>query len=220
MDFSNLLDFSDIDVLIIIVNNLVAVVFALFVMFTYSATHRGKTFTSSFSVSIGSIVIITTLLMSMISNNIALSLGLVGALSIIRFRTAVKDVQDMIFIFWSVAIGVSCGISQYIYPAITSIVLFIFLLMFSKKITSGKYLYVIRCDSDSMSSVEKSFRAIFKDSCKLKMKNINEAGCEFVFEVSMSKVNKIGEQVISERLVKIDGIENINIVEKTEGVVH
>ncbi len=82
-----------------------------------------------FNISIGSITIITAMIMSIISNNIALSLGMVGALSIIRFRTAVKDVRDATYIFWAIAAGIGCGVSQYALIVIGSAFLLLFLLL-------------------------------------------------------------------------------------------
>ena len=85
----------------ILLNNAVALAAAFFLMFVYWITYSGAAYSRKFNVSLGGIVIVTTTIMCVISNNVALSLGMVGALSIIRFRTAVKDVRDALFIFWA-----------------------------------------------------------------------------------------------------------------------
>lgn len=80
-------------------------------MFIYKISYVGTAYSRKFNISIGTITIITAMIMSIISNNIALSLGMVGALSIIRFRTAVKDVRDATYIFWAITqIGIGCGV--------------------------------------------------------------------------------------------------------------
>ncbi|MGI6116642.1 DUF4956 domain-containing protein, partial [Luoshenia tenuis] len=103
-----------LDLSTILLNNGVTIIIALFIMFTYRITYTGVAYSRKYNITLGMISIITTLIMSVISNNVALSLGMVGALSIIRFRTAVKDVRDAAYIFWSIAVGICCGVSQYI----------------------------------------------------------------------------------------------------------
>ena len=90
----NLTNTEALSVTVILMNNVIALIAAFFIMFTYKISYTGPAYSRKFNISIGSITIITAMIMSIISNNIALSLGMVGALSIIRFRTAVKDVRD------------------------------------------------------------------------------------------------------------------------------
>ena len=90
----NLTNTEALSVTVILMNNVIALIVAFFIMFTYKISYAGPAYSRKFNISIGSITIITAMIMSIISNNIALSLGMVGALSIIRFRTAVQDVRD------------------------------------------------------------------------------------------------------------------------------
>lgn len=94
----NLTNTEALSVTVILMNNVIALIVAFFIMFTYKISYAGSAYSRKFNISIGSITIITAMIMSIISNNIALSLGMVGALSIIRFRTAVKDVRDAFFL--------------------------------------------------------------------------------------------------------------------------
>ena len=114
----NLTNTESLDLAVILLNNTVSLVMAFFIMFTYKISYTGSAYSRRFNVAIGSITLITTMIMSVISNNVALSLGMVGALSIIRFRTAVKDVRDATYIFWAIAVGIGCGVSQYALIAI------------------------------------------------------------------------------------------------------
>ena len=98
----NLTNTEALSVTVILMNNVIALIVAFFIMFTYKISYAGPAYSRKFNISIGSITIITAMIMSIISNNIALSLGMVGALSIIRFRTAVKDVRDATYIFWAI----------------------------------------------------------------------------------------------------------------------
>lgn len=108
----NLTNTEALSVTVILMNNVIALIVAFFIMFTYKISYAGSAYSRKFNISIGSITIITAMIMSIISNNIALSLGMVGALSIIRFRTAVKDVRDATYIFWAIAAGIGCGVSR------------------------------------------------------------------------------------------------------------
>ena len=90
----NLTNTEALSVTVILMNNIIALIVSFFIMFIYKISYVGTAYSRKFNISIGTITIITAMIMSIISNNIALSLGMVGALSIIRFRTAVKDVRD------------------------------------------------------------------------------------------------------------------------------
>ena len=109
----NLTNTEALSVTVILMNNIIALIVSFFIMFIYKISYVGTAYSRKFNISIGTITIITAMIMSIISNNIALSLGMVGALSIIRFRTAVKDVRDATYIFWAIAAGIGCGVSQY-----------------------------------------------------------------------------------------------------------
>ena len=105
----NLMDAQGLNLLQIVLNNVVAMAGAFFLMFVYKITYSGAAYSRKFNVSLGMIVIVTTTIMCVIGNNVALSLGMVGALSIIRFRTAVKDARDAVINFWAQALGIGCG---------------------------------------------------------------------------------------------------------------
>ena len=102
----NLTNTEALSVTVILMNNIIALIVSFFIMFIYKISYVGTAYSRKFNISIGTITIITAMIMSIISNNIALSLGMVGALSIIRFRTAVKDVRDATYIFWAIVLAV------------------------------------------------------------------------------------------------------------------
>lgn len=87
----------------------VAAVIACFIFLSYRLSHSGSIYSMKFNVSLAVLTLITTTVMIVIGNNIALSLGMVGALSIVRFRTAIKDSRDTIYIFWAIVVGICCG---------------------------------------------------------------------------------------------------------------
>lgn len=206
---------------IIVLNNVVALMAAFFVMFTYKITYSGTAYSRKFNVSLGSITIITTMIMSIISNNIALSLGMVGALSIIRFRTAVKDVRDAAFIFWVIAIGIGCGVSQYALVGIGSIFLLLFFLLTRNVISSGKQLLIVQGHPDMQTEMEVVIEEHFSGRAHRITKNISKVSCEEVYSVGegvLKKANEKNRIDITQRLMKIDGVERVNIIEQQDDI--
>ena len=89
-----------------------AFVIGLFIFYVYQKTYSGVLYSRSFNVSLVAILLVTTLVISGVTSNVVLSLGMVGALSIVRFRTAIKDPMDLVFLFWAIAEGILCGATQ------------------------------------------------------------------------------------------------------------
>lgn len=218
---AGLTDLSGLSLGIILLNNIITTVVSFFIMLTYRLTYSGTAYSKKFNVSLGMITIITTLIMSVISNNVALSLGMVGALSIIRFRTPIKDTRDATFIFWSIAVGVACGVSQYLLAAISSVFLFLFLLLMKQTHPDGKLLLIIKCSVAAQNKVQAAVEQYFSGLARQRMKNAGGQTSELVFEVSLRVGQKIKEKTqtdIVEKLIKIEGVLNVNQVEQTDDI--
>ena len=150
----NLINTEGLNTGLILLNNVVALVAAFFIMFVYKITYSGAAYSRKFNVSLGMIVVVTTSIMCVISNNVALSLGMVGALSIIRFRTAVKDVRDSSFIFWAIVVGIGCGVSQYLLVGVGAFFTFLFLLLTRQVVPDNRQLLIIRGELDTQNTIE------------------------------------------------------------------
>ena len=105
----------------ILVNFIAAIAVGGVIFLSYRFSHSGALYSGKFNVSLWMLTLVTTLVMCVIGNNIALSLGMVGALSIVRFRTAIKDARDTAYIFWAVAAGICCGISDFMIAVLGSV---------------------------------------------------------------------------------------------------
>lgn len=205
----------------VMLNNIVAMAVAFFVMFAYKITYSGTAYSRKFNVSLGAISLITTMIMSVISNNVALSLGMVGALSIIRFRTAVKDVRDAMFIFWSIAIGIGCGVSQYSLIGVGSFFVFLFLLLTRQAVLSEKQLIIIQSDLSAQNEVEAVMNNHFNNAAHQVIKNVSQSGCELVYTIKESILVKANEKKmidISQRLMKVKGVNRVNLVEQQDDI--
>ena len=215
----NLTNTEALSATVILMNNVIALIAAFFIMFTYKISYTGPAYSRKFNISIGSITIITAMIMSIISNNIALSLGMVGALSIIRFRTAVKDVRDATYIFWAIAAGIGCGVSQYALIVIGSAFLLLFLVLTRKGFVTCNKLMVVQADAGSLHKVEAAVDTFFSGKVRASMRNVTETSCELVYTIGeglLEKAAKDNQMDISEKLIKIDGVKRVNVVDQKD----
>jgi len=217
----NLSNAETINVSTIVLNNIVAMFTAFFLMYVYKVTYSGTAYSSKFNISLGAIAITTNMIMSIISNNIALSLGMVGALSIIRFRTALKDVRDATYIFWSISVGIGCGVSQYSLVGVGSLFLFLFFLLTRQAILDKRQLLIVQGALNTQNQIEAVIESHFKKGIKQAMKSISEEGCELIYTVKENVLTKANEKNmidISQRLFKIEGVRRVNIVEQLDDI--
>lgn len=189
---------------------LVAFLVSLIIYLTYKNTYTGVLYNPRFNVSLIMITMITTMVMVVIGSNISVSLGMVGALSIIRFRTAVKDPRDTAFIFWCVVTGLACGTQNYTIVIVGSVFICLILFLFKKFITkNNKYVLIIKGKSFDLKEVEKTLDKKLKDYiCKGKYISVN--GMETIYDVKI-KDSKISDDIIVS-LSKVSGVNTINIV--------
>lgn len=188
---------------------LIAFIISLIIYITYKHTYSGVMYNPRFNVSLIMITMITTIVMVVIGSNISVSLGMVGALSIIRFRTAVKDPRDTAFIFWGVVSGLACGTQNYTIVIAGSIVLCLILFMFKKSASrDNRYVLIIKGNRVDISSVEKMLKSNLK-GYMCKGKYINKDSMELIYDI---KLNKKSDNGVINVLYKSEGVETINLV--------
>lgn len=189
---------------------LIAFILAMIIYFTYKYTFNGVLYSQRFNVSIVMITMVTTMVMIVIGTNISVSLGMVGALSIIRFRTAVKDPRDTAFIFWGIVVGLACGTENYYIAIIGTLALCLILFGFKKFIfPDNKYVLIIKGNNFNSSAVERHIKKTVK-KCECKGKYINNGTIELIYNVKFEK--SINDQLI-EQLSKVEGVTTVNLVQ-------
>lgn len=159
---------------------------SLFIIAVYRVTYAGVNYSSSFAGCLVMLSMVTTTVILVISSNVVLSLGMVGALSIVRFRTAVKEATDTAFLFWAIATGIICGAGYVtISVLVTALLGILFTLMYflNKGHKSNSYMIVVRLAGDS--DVEEHLEQFH--GYKLKNKTLTKSGSEIVAEVRLSK---------------------------------
>lgn len=164
--------------------------------------------------------VLTGTVMTVIGNNIALLLGMVGALSIVRFRTAIKDSRDTIYIFWTVIAGICCGVGDYLVAAIGSAVTFLILLILGLIKNDNRMLIIIRGSRSRQSAVQAHMFTTFKRKAILRVRNTDEDNVEFIYEVSVNQLKRVEEKNgnQADALYKLGGIEYVNIVMQNDEV--
>ncbi|MBO5210289.1 MAG: DUF4956 domain-containing protein [Lachnospiraceae bacterium] len=206
----------------VIINFLAACVISILIYISYKLSHTGAVYSQKFNVSLVMLVLVTTLVMNVIGNNIALSLGMVGALSIVRFRTAIKDPRDTAYIFWAIAVGICCGVSDYLIAGIGTFIIFLFLTFFGFVRDNERILIVVRMEDKAMEAVNNSISSLFEGKAVLRVNNhsVEEKSAEMIFEISdklvkkSEKTNGMCNKVISE----IEGVKSVSIVRQDDEI--
>lgn len=186
---------------------------AAIIFVTYYLTYNGVVYSLKFNVSNVAILLITVVIMLMISSNIVISLGMVGALSIVRFRTAIKDPGDTVFIFWSIIEGLCVGSQNHKLALISTVFIAIILLAFSLvSKQQHKYLVIIRAESGINSTeVETALKMITKRA-RLRSVNMSKASCEMIYEISGNR--EVSAKALN-ALQEVTGVVSVNCILET-----
>lgn len=193
----------------ILISMCITVLLSMFIYWVYKKTYSGVMYSKNFNITIMLISTVTSMVMMIIGSNLALSLGMVGALSIIRFRSAIKDPKDIGFLFWGIAVGLSTGTGIYIIGIIGSIFIAFLLFIFDRGIYNDNcYLLIVKGNDinfDKIESIIKEHTSKFN----LKMKNSTDIFTEATYEI---KLKRNEDNEILRELKTIENIININIV--------
>ena len=214
-DFQNIFNFS-VSVSDVLINLVVALICGLLIAFFYKTTYRGAGYTNSFVNSLIALSLITSIVIMVIGNNLARAFGLVGAMSIIRFRTAVKEPLDIIFIFFSLAIGMATGVGLFSVAITSTIFVGIILLVLTKTsiISTSKDEYLLQFYYVGNGDNDTPYLDILKKHCKsYKLINIkslgNGDGLELSYYVHLKRKENNPEFI--KELKNISGLNHVNL---------
>ena len=206
---SFLTNVTSVSVLDMVLAMALAFCLGLFIYFIYKKTYTSVMYSSSFGVTLVALAMITTLVILAVTSNVVLSLGMVGALSIVRFRTAIKEPLDIAFLFWSIAVGIVLAAGMIPLAVFGSVLIGIILLLFvNKKSHSNPYIAVIECANHE---TEEAACAFLKEntlkSC-VKSKSAEEGRIELNMEIRLKEDNT---DFINE-LAQMDGVRHAVLV--------
>ena len=202
----NITEFSATDTLIAMV---AALVIGMFIFVVYKKTFNSVMYSTGFAMTLVGMTMVTTLVILAVTSNVVLSLGMVGALSIVRFRAAIKEPMEIVYLFWSVAAGIVIGAGMLPLAIVGSAIIGVILILFAnKKVHDNPYLLILNCLDETS---ENAALSIVKEAVKkyaVKSKTVNSQGIEFTAEIRM----KDGETAFVNRLNEIQGVENATLV--------
>ena len=185
-----------------------AVIFA-----SYRFSHSSAVYSAKFNVSLVMLTIVTTLIMSVIGNNVALSLGMVGALSIVRYRTAIKDPRDTAYIFWAIAAGICCGVQDFVVVGIGRCVIFLVMLIIGNVASNDRYLLIVRGNIKEAESMRAVVDTFFRGKAKFRVQNTTAEMVEIIYEVSERTIKTTEKREdVTNALYRVKGVESVNII--------
>ena len=162
----------------------------LFIFLVYKKTFNGVMYSSSFGVTLIALTMITTIVILAVTSNVVLSLGMVGALSIVRFRTAIKEPLDIAFLFWSIAVGIVLAAGMIPLAVIGSVIIGVILLVFvNKKSHVHPYILVLECDCQESENKAKEFLSQHVTRSVVKSKTAQAGKVELNLEVRLKEDN-------------------------------
>lgn len=211
---------GDLSTEAIVLNILMAAIIGSVICLSYMLTHRGTIYSRKFNVSLLILTILTGTVMTVIGNNIALSLGMVGALSIVRFRTAIKDSRDTIYIFWTIIVGICCGVGDYMVAAIGSTIVFLAFLLLGAIKNDNRMLLIVRAARNRQTSIQSLVFQFFNHKAILRVRNTTDSTVEFIFEVPSTLLEKseIQNGSIIDSIYELGGVEYVNVVMQNDEI--
>lgn len=192
----------------ILITLAVTCVIALYIFVVYYVAAKKTFYSKTFNIALALIAVITASIILAMQSNLVISLGMVGALSIVRFRTAVKDPMDLVFLFWSISIGIICGAGMFLIAVLTSLVLTVGL--FALELTpvgrASELLLINMCDP----AKEEKVRGIVEKYTKkmtVKSRNVSREGMDMILDVRVKEENELLAQ-----LMQIEGVTNVSLM--------
>ena len=191
------------------VSLLSALFIGLFIFFIYKKTYAGVMYSKPFNTSLVLLSVLTTFVILAVTSNVVLSLGMVGALSIVRFRTAIKEPLDLVFLFWSISVGIILGAGLYALAFLGSVFITVILLVLTGKVdSSSPYILMLQLENEN---AELQATEIIKNrfgKIIVKSKSITDGQPELIYEVKV----KNNETSFMNELSAIEGVQNATLV--------
>lgn len=180
----------------------------LIIAFVYKKCYRGVLYSPSFAMTLVMLTLITTPVVMCIKSDLALSMGMVGALSIVRFRTAVKDPMDTAYMFWALTSGILLGAELYVIALVVTlgIAVIMFLMTFVKFTNANAFLLVLHYDEEAEYDINQQLRRMVKQR-RLRSKTVTRTGAEMTYEVRLDN-----KQDLVAAMLNIDGVHDATLV--------
>lgn len=211
---SNLTSGANLTVIDVLVGLAASLICAAIISWTYRASYQGVLYQKSFNLSLILICLVTTSVIMVISGNLVLSLGMVGALSIVRFRAAIKDPMDIVYMFWSVAVGIANGVAN-IKVSLTATIVISVLIILLNRLPFGTvaYIVILKYSFDEEATF---LKALDQNTSQyiIKSKNIKDGHVELIAEARLKKDNDL-----SKNLTKLNGFIDLSLLAYSSNIL-
>ena len=200
---------SEFSILDTVIGLAVALVIGLFIFIIYKKTLTGVLYSSGFALTLVGLSLVTTLVIMAVTSNVVLSLGMVGALSIVRFRTAIKEPVEIVFLFWSLAVGIVIGAGMIPLAVIGSAIIGVILLLFAnRKIHNDPYILVTNCTDENAENAVMDMLGKEAEHCVVKSKTVTTSGIELTAELR----TKTASTAFVNAIAQLPGVETATLV--------
>jgi len=187
-----------------------AFLIGMFIFWIYKRTFAGVMYSRPFNISLVALTMLTTFVILAVTSNIIISLGMVGALSIVRFRTAIKDPMDLVFLFWAIGAGIVLGAGLVLLAALGSLIIGAMLVAFvSRSATETPYMVVVNCDDEAAEA--RALDVMKKNLGKYRLKSKTVAAGKGIELVSETRLKGNETQFVNE-LSAVAGVTNVVLV--------
>ena len=200
---------SDIQIGTIFICMLCTTIIAAYVFLIYKQINKNSFYNRNFNLSLMGMAVLTAAIILTIQSNIVVSLGMVGALSIVRFRTAIKDPMDLVFLFWAIGVGIICGAGFAMIAVIASLALTVIIVLFSM-LPNAKGNLILVINAVSFEN-EKQIMQIIKENCsyfKIRARNVTKTNLNLAVEIQTMK-----EEILIQNLIVMDEVISASLVE-------
>lgn len=199
---------NGVDVKTIVITLAVTCLLAMYIFFTYRLVTKKTFYSKNFNLSLIAMAVITASIILTIQSNIVLSLGMVGALSIIRFRTAIKDPLDLVFLYWAISVGIICGAGLSIIAVAISVLMSIIVILM-QKYPIKKLSMILVVNSTSLDSDTEILDVVKKYSkhYKVKSRNLTPNALDLIIEINVAEDTDLIHDIL-----KIDGVTSASIL--------
>ena len=199
---------AEINTKTIIIALAIASALALYIFFVYRVLTRKTFYSKAFNISMAAITVITAALILTMQSSVVLSLGMVGALSIVRFRTAIKDPMDLMFLFWSISVGIICGAGLAQVALILSLVVTVALVVLDRlPIAKAPMILVVNADNIDVEEKIIDTVKLYSKHYKVKSRNMTKGALDMVVEVRTSK-----ESELLKSTLKVEGVTSASLL--------
>ena len=212
--------FGQVDPAKIGLSLLVALAMGILIYYVYKRFFTGVVYSRSFAVTLVGMCVLTCMVTLAISTNVVISLGMVGALSIVRFRTAIKDSRDTVYIFWSIIVGICCGVGDYAVACIGSVVTFAVILLLGCIKSDNRMLLIIRAHRSKQEPIKAQVYKLFRAKATLRVENTTEDTVELIYEITQKLLRRAEQTTpdIPGSIYSLGSIDYVNLVMQNDEV--